>query len=140
MHHTRLTIDIDSNGVATVAMSRPPVNAVDLVMYGEPRGFDVAASAEGSRFRRRDSPAQARGHEQDVLTLIVIREVGVLPAQVGKGDIDHLVLRRAGERRTARAPQDVLVVRIGGCHVRLDVQVRTFPVWTTPLLRPHPSP
>src|SRR5262245_42292952 len=35
--HTPLTIDLDSSGVATVTMDRPPVNAVDLVMYGELR-------------------------------------------------------------------------------------------------------
>ena len=32
---TRFEIDLDDHGVATVAMARPPVNAVDLVMYRE---------------------------------------------------------------------------------------------------------
>ena len=37
---TRLDIDLD-NGVATVTMNRPPVNAVDLVMYREIRNLFV---------------------------------------------------------------------------------------------------
>jgi len=38
---TRLRIDLDSSGVATVTMDRPPVNAVDLVMYREIRNLFV---------------------------------------------------------------------------------------------------
>jgi enoyl-CoA hydratase len=34
---TRLTVDVADDGVATITMTRPPVNAVDLVMYGEMR-------------------------------------------------------------------------------------------------------
>jgi enoyl-CoA hydratase/carnithine racemase len=32
---SRFEIEVDDNGVATVTMARPPVNAVDLVMYQE---------------------------------------------------------------------------------------------------------
>ena len=34
---TRLTTEVDGDGVATVTMRRPPVNAVDLIMYRELR-------------------------------------------------------------------------------------------------------
>ena len=34
---TRFEVNVDESGVATVAMARPPVNAVDLVMYRELR-------------------------------------------------------------------------------------------------------
>jgi enoyl-CoA hydratase/carnithine racemase len=34
---SRLSIDLDRDGVATITMCRPPVNAVDLVMYREIR-------------------------------------------------------------------------------------------------------
>src|SRR5262249_34540123 len=37
MTFTRLTTELDADGVATVTMRRPPVNAVDLVMYRELR-------------------------------------------------------------------------------------------------------
>jgi enoyl-CoA hydratase len=36
-HLTRFEADVDGRGVATVTMARPPVNAVDLVMYQEMR-------------------------------------------------------------------------------------------------------
>jgi enoyl-CoA hydratase len=39
--HTRLTTELDRDGVATVTMHRPPVNAVDLVMYRELRELFV---------------------------------------------------------------------------------------------------
>ena len=41
MTSTRLTIDLDDHGVTTVTMDRPPVNAVDLVMYRELRDLFV---------------------------------------------------------------------------------------------------
>ena len=41
MPDTRLTMDVDSLGVATVRMDRPPVNAVDLAMYRELRDLFV---------------------------------------------------------------------------------------------------
>ena len=34
---TRFEVDVDDHGVAIVMMARPPVNAVDLVMYREMR-------------------------------------------------------------------------------------------------------
>lgn len=37
MPSTRLITDLDADGIATVTMSRPPVNAVDLLMYRELR-------------------------------------------------------------------------------------------------------
>lgn len=43
-HLTRLTIEHDDVGVVTVTMRRPPVNAVDLVMYRELR--DVFAEID----------------------------------------------------------------------------------------------
>jgi enoyl-CoA hydratase len=39
--YTRLTTDVDGQGVATVTMDRPPVNAVDLLMYRELRDLFV---------------------------------------------------------------------------------------------------
>jgi enoyl-CoA hydratase len=36
---TRVSTTLDDHGVATVTMDRPPVNAVDLVMYRELRGL-----------------------------------------------------------------------------------------------------
>ncbi len=41
MERTRLTTDLASDGVATVTMRRPPVNAVDLLMYRELRDLFV---------------------------------------------------------------------------------------------------
>jgi enoyl-CoA hydratase/carnithine racemase len=38
---TRLTTEVDDLGVATITMRRPPVNAVDLVMYRELRDLFV---------------------------------------------------------------------------------------------------
>lgn len=48
---TRLTTAIESDGVATVTMDRPPVNAVDLVMYRELRDLfvDIDQIASGVR-------------------------------------------------------------------------------------------
>ena len=39
MAYTRVTTAVESNGVATVTMDRPPVNAVDLLMYHELRNL-----------------------------------------------------------------------------------------------------
>jgi enoyl-CoA hydratase/carnithine racemase len=49
--HTHLTAEIDDHGVATVTMDRPPVNAVDLLMYRELRGLfaDIDAIGPGVR-------------------------------------------------------------------------------------------
>jgi enoyl-CoA hydratase/carnithine racemase len=41
MKPTRLAIDLDGHGVASVTMARPPVNAVDLVMYRQLRDLFV---------------------------------------------------------------------------------------------------
>ena len=38
---TRLQIELDEDGVATVTMAHPPVNAVDLIMYDEIRDLFV---------------------------------------------------------------------------------------------------
>ena len=48
---TRLQTELAPDGVATVTMCRPPVNAVDLVMYRELRDlfFDVDRIGEGVR-------------------------------------------------------------------------------------------
>lgn len=42
MTFTRLTTDVDDAGVVTITMARPPVNAVDLVMYRELRSAFIA--------------------------------------------------------------------------------------------------
>jgi enoyl-CoA hydratase len=47
---SRLDIDLD-NGVATVTMNRPPVNAVDLVMYREIRNLFVDVDQIGPGVR-----------------------------------------------------------------------------------------
>jgi enoyl-CoA hydratase/carnithine racemase len=49
--HTRLTTDLDEHGVATVTMDRPPVNAVDLLMYRELRDLFADIDAIGSGVR-----------------------------------------------------------------------------------------
>ena len=41
MSYTRLTTELDRDGVATITMRRPPVNAVDLLMYREMRELFV---------------------------------------------------------------------------------------------------
>jgi enoyl-CoA hydratase/carnithine racemase len=48
--YTRLTVDQDG-GVVTVTLNRPPVNAVDLVMYGELRDLfvDIDQVGPGAR-------------------------------------------------------------------------------------------
>jgi enoyl-CoA hydratase len=48
---TRLTAEVDDSGVATVTMRRPPVNAVDLVMYRELRSVfsDIDQVGRGVR-------------------------------------------------------------------------------------------
>jgi enoyl-CoA hydratase len=43
--YSRLNVTLDGDGVATVTMDRPPVNAVDLVMYRELR--DLFAEVDG---------------------------------------------------------------------------------------------
>jgi enoyl-CoA hydratase/carnithine racemase len=48
---TRLTTDVDGDGVATVTMRRPPVNAVDLVMYRELRDLFTDIDQIGARVR-----------------------------------------------------------------------------------------
>ena len=47
---TRFEIDVDDHGVAVVTMARPPVNAVDLVMYREMRDLfaDIDQIGPGS--------------------------------------------------------------------------------------------
>ena len=47
---TRLSVDLD-DGVATVTMTRPPVNAVDLVMYRELRDLFVDIDRIGTDVR-----------------------------------------------------------------------------------------
>ena len=51
MAYTRLNVVVDDHGVATVTMDRPPVNAVDLVMYRELRDLftDIDQAAPGVR-------------------------------------------------------------------------------------------
>jgi enoyl-CoA hydratase/carnithine racemase len=48
---SRLDIDLDGHGVATVTMCRPPVNAVDLVMYRELRDLFVDIDRIGAGVR-----------------------------------------------------------------------------------------
>lgn len=48
---SRLHVDVDDDGVATVTMDRPPVNAVDLVMYRELRDLFVDIDQVGPRVR-----------------------------------------------------------------------------------------
>lgn len=51
MPYTRLTTSLDDTGVATVTMDRPPVNAVDLLMYRELRDLfsDIDQIGRGVR-------------------------------------------------------------------------------------------
>ena len=51
MPHTRLTTELDGDGVATITMRRPPVNAVDLVMYRELRDLFVDIDQVGPGVR-----------------------------------------------------------------------------------------
>ena len=48
---TRLQTELAPDGVATVTMSRPPVNAVDLIMYRELRDLFVDIDAIGNGVR-----------------------------------------------------------------------------------------
>lgn len=48
---SRLLTEVDGDGVATVTMDRPPVNAVDLVMYRELRDLFVAIDQIGPGVR-----------------------------------------------------------------------------------------
>lgn len=48
---TRVTTEIDDHGVATVTMDRPPVNAVDLLMYRELRDLFVDIDQIGAGIR-----------------------------------------------------------------------------------------
>ena len=48
---TRFEIDVDERGVAVVAMARPPVNAVDLVMYREMRDLFADIDQIGAGIR-----------------------------------------------------------------------------------------
>lgn len=51
MEYTRLTAERDDAGVVTITMQRPPVNAVDLVMYRELRDLFVDVDQLGSGVR-----------------------------------------------------------------------------------------
>ena len=48
---TRLRTEVDDDGVAVVAMDRPPVNAVDLLMYRELRDLFVDIDQIGPKVR-----------------------------------------------------------------------------------------
>src|SRR5665811_753588 len=48
---TRLQTDLSTDGVAIITMSRPPVNAVDLVMYRELRDLFVDIDRIGDGVR-----------------------------------------------------------------------------------------
>ncbi|HET6951628.1 MAG TPA: enoyl-CoA hydratase-related protein [Acidimicrobiales bacterium] len=48
---SRLRTEVDADGVATVTMDRPPVNAVDLLMYRELRDLFVDVDAIGPGVR-----------------------------------------------------------------------------------------
>jgi enoyl-CoA hydratase/carnithine racemase len=48
---TRLVVDLDHGGIATVTLDRPPVNAVDLAMYREIRDLFVDIDQIGAGVR-----------------------------------------------------------------------------------------
>jgi enoyl-CoA hydratase/carnithine racemase len=50
-HLTRLTTHLDSQGIVTVTMRRPPVNAVDLIMYRQLRDVFVGIDQIGRGVR-----------------------------------------------------------------------------------------
>src|SRR5262245_35530295 len=66
-------------------------------------------------------PDEALGHEEDVLAGVLVRQVGMLLAQVRERDVDDVVLGVARQGRAARALQHVVEAELarasaGGAH------------------------